>query len=96
VRACGENDQPAAIAAMLKRIRPSLLSTEAEIVQALDPENFIRVRTTTGGPAPEQTRDALRRANGQQVRMETWAGKKRALLDSARAALRGRSASTPA
>jgi argininosuccinate lyase len=88
VRATRENDEPAAVARALKAIRPSLGLTEAEVIEALDPEHFVRVRRVAGGPAPEQTREAHTRALEEQARIERWVAEKRALLDSARAALR--------
>jgi argininosuccinate lyase len=88
VRACGVNDDPKAIARALKAIQPSLRLTEAEVIQALDPEHFVRVRKATGGPAPEQTREALSRALAEQTRIESWIAEKGAALDSAHKALR--------
>ena len=87
VRACGDNDEPTAISRALKSIHPSLRLTEEEVVRALDPEHFVHVRNIVGGPAPVQTREALSRALEEQTRIEAWISQKRALLDSAHAAL---------
>ncbi len=72
VQASGANDDPTAISRALRRIRPDLVLTDAEIERALDPEHFVRIRNIAGGPAPEQTREALARAIAEQQRMEAW------------------------
>ena len=87
VRASGSNDDPRGVAAALKKIRPALKLSEEDIVGALDPAHFVRVRNIVGGPAPEQTSAALARAREQQSRMEGWAAEKTAMLEAARAAL---------
>jgi len=87
VEACGENDDPAAIATTLLALRPSLRLTRGEIDRALDPEHFVRIRTIEGGPAPERTAEALARARGEQRSVEKWIEEKTALLDAARAGL---------
>ncbi len=79
VQACGADDDLAAIARALRRVRPGLGLTDAEILRALDPEHFVRIRNIAGGPAPEQTADALDRAREEQRRMEAWIAEKTAL-----------------
>jgi argininosuccinate lyase len=87
VRACGSHDDPEAIAAALAALRPSLGLSREEILESLDPMNFVRVRNVAGGPAPERTREALARAHDEQRQLEIWIQEKRALLAGARAAL---------
>jgi argininosuccinate lyase len=87
VRACGADEDPAAIASALRRVRPGLGLSDAEILRALDPEHFIRIRNIAGGPAPEQTSGALALAREGQRRMEAWIRDKTAQLDAARASL---------
>ena len=87
VQASGADDDPAAIARALRQIRPALVLTDAEIERALDPEHFIRFRNIPGGPAPEQTREALARALEEQRRMEVWMASRTEQLDSARRSL---------
>ncbi len=87
VRACGADEDPAAIASALRRVRPGLGLSDAEILRALDPEHFIRIRNIAGGPAPEQTSGALALAREGQRRMEAWIKDKTAQLDAARASL---------
>ena len=87
VKASGANDDAASIAATLVKLRPGLKMTRAEIELALDPEHFVRIRNIPGGPAPEQTADALRRAQEQQRKFEAWIESKNAMLDAARSSL---------
>jgi argininosuccinate lyase len=81
VSVCGMDDRPEAVAAALKSLAPSLRLTTEEIVAALDARHFVRVRNITGGPAPEQIRDALSRALKEQNSMEEWIQQKRALVN---------------
>jgi argininosuccinate lyase len=83
VKACGTNDALSNIASTLMSLRPSLKLTRAEVENALDPRNFIRVRTIPGGPAPEPIRDAMSRARNRQREFEAWIEEKTALLDMA-------------
>ena len=87
VQTCGANDDIRNIAATLLTLRPSLKLTLEEVEQALDPENFVRIRSIAGGPAPEQIRFAIGRAQGRQREFESWMEKKTALLDRAHAEL---------
>jgi len=87
VQACGPNDDPATIAATLRSLHPSLRLTREEIEEALDPVHFVRIRNIIGGPAPEQTADALDRALTRQREIEAWIESKTALLDRAHAEL---------
>jgi argininosuccinate lyase len=72
VAACGNDDNPAAIAAALKRVRPSFELSLEEIEKVLDPRHFVRVRNIVGGPAPERTSEALARAMERQRGLEAW------------------------
>jgi argininosuccinate lyase len=83
VRTCSD-DTPAAIAAALKRIRPALKLSVAEIEKALDPVHFVRIRTITGGPAPERTSEALARAQGRQQALQAWLRDTTQTLDAVR------------
>ena len=85
VRACGVHDDPASLAAALRKTQPALKITGPEIERCLDPENFIRVRTVAGGPAPEQTSAALAHASSGQRRIEGWIESTEAALNAARA-----------
>ena len=87
VRECGPHDDVATIAATLMTLRPSLKLTKAEVEQALDPMHFVQIRGIVGGPAPEQTRDAIARAQSEQRKFEAWIEAKTGLLDQAHAEL---------
>jgi argininosuccinate lyase len=87
VQACGDNDDPGAIASTLLALRPSLRLTRQEIDRALDPDHFVRIRNLQGGPAPERTSEAIQRALAEQRSIEKWIETKTALLDVARMAL---------
>lgn len=84
------DDSAEEIAAALKKLRPHLRMKTAEIVKALDAENFVRIRKVAGGPAPERTAEALKKARGAQREMHTWAEEKSAMLEEARKGLRER------
>ncbi len=84
VRQCGNDDSAANIARTLKKIQPALSLSINEIERALDPEHFIRIRTIIGGPAPERTLEAVRRARSTQQRTQEWLREKFALLDDSR------------
>ena len=73
--------------------------TAAELETALSPVNFIEVRTIHGGPAPDETRSALKEQRSAQTEDEAWrerAGKHlaeaAARLDSAEGLLGGNAA----
>ncbi len=87
VKACGTNDDVRNIAATMMSLYPSLHLTPEEVDQALDPENFVRIRSIPGGPAPEAIRDAIARSQVRQREFEAWMEKKTSLLDRAHAEL---------
>jgi argininosuccinate lyase len=84
VAACGQCDEPAAIAAALAKVHPELKLSREEVELALDPRNFIMVRKVVGGPAPQQTSAALKRARVEQHRIEDWVAMKTAIPVSAK------------
>ena len=87
VRQCGDDDSAANIARTLKKIQPNLSLSINEIEKALDPEHFVRIRTIVGGPAPERTSEAVRRARSAQQGIQEWLRQKFALLDDSRTRL---------
>jgi len=82
VASCGLDDRPSAIAAALKRVRPSFKLSSEAIEEALDPEHFVRIRKVTGGPAPERTSEALARARERQAELVAWLAEKSRTLDA--------------
>ena len=95
VRACDSDDRAEAMAAALLAVRPSLRLSREEILEALDPVHFVRIRKITGGPAPERTREALAGAWEGQRRLEAWLTEKRRLVTSSRADASSASAQKP-
>lgn len=87
VQGCKE-DTPAAIAAELAKLKTGLKLKKAEILQALDPEHFIRIRKAEGGPAPERTGEALKRARASQTEIVDWISAKTSMLEISRLGLR--------
>jgi argininosuccinate lyase len=83
VQASGANDRASAIADVLLGQNPSLRLSRAEIVEALDPENFVRVRRVVGGPAPEIAAEALGRARARQAEIVEWIRSKEEMLEKA-------------
>ncbi len=86
VRSCGSSDDAGSLAEALRKARPSLGLTQSEIENCLDPEHFVAVRTVAGGPAREQTSEALKRTSEQQREAESWIESKETSIQAARAA----------
>jgi argininosuccinate lyase len=84
VKASGEDDSPRAIAVALLAENSAVPLTQHEIESVLDPRNFVRVRTVTGGPAPEIVTTGLSRARQDQAGFEHWIHLKQAMLREAR------------
>jgi argininosuccinate lyase len=84
VQTCDGDDRASAIASLLLRQNPSLGLSHADIERALDPENFVRVRRVTGGPAPEIAAEALERARAEQLKVAEWVRAKEEMLCAAR------------
>jgi argininosuccinate lyase len=71
--------------------RPLLYSDE-DLQRILSPRHFVNVRTTLGGPAPEETGRALAESQALLDRDHTWLTERRAALAAAEGRLRERSA----
>ena len=54
--------------------------TAADLEQALSPENFVKVRSIYGGPAPEETRSALDEQSRIHAEDDAWLARKRQQL----------------
>jgi argininosuccinate lyase len=74
----------AAIAVGTKKLGRPFRTSRADLIKALDPMNFIQIRTIPGGPAPELTKQALLDAEKSIVETETWTASKIALAASYR------------
>ena len=83
VKLCGPDDSPAAIARTTVSLDANLSKHQVEMEKALDPQNFVRIRRVTGGPAPEVTAEALERARTEQRDIEQWLAAKENMLSAA-------------
>ena len=86
VKALATADSPEQIVDELMRQAESKLGrplriARAELLQALDPEHFVRIRKIEGGPAPEVVTAAIERHRAAEAEMRRWLDAKRALLD---------------
>lgn len=93
VKACGKNDTPADIVRTLLTLAPDLLgrqltSRPEELIQALDPDHFVRIRGITGGPAPEAVDIEIARRHREQAELESWIVRKTESLESYRRQIR--------
>jgi argininosuccinate lyase len=61
---------------------PSLRTSRADLLQSLDPMNFIRVRGIPGGPAPEAVRSALELAQADLAGTLAWIAEKSSALEA--------------
>ena len=61
---------------------------DATLARVLSPEHFVKVRTTPGGPAPEQTRLAIERSRSLLDRDELWRNARTAALRDAESLLK--------
>ena len=66
--------------------------TEAQLTQILSPRHFVEVRTTFGGPAPDETARAAKVSRGQLETDEAWWTKVTGALAKAEQTLAARSA----
>ena len=86
VKALGTADSPQQIVDELQRQAQSTLArplriAREELLQALDPEHFVRIRKVEGGPAPEVVTAEIARRRAAQAEMRRWIDAKRSLLD---------------
>jgi argininosuccinate lyase len=68
-----------------------LTYSDAEIEAILSPHHFVEVRGTHGGPAPEETRRAIRESRQWLHRDSAWLGRTRDALAAAEGRLKKRS-----
>ena len=60
----------------------NLTSSREALLMALDPRNFVNIRTHPGGPAPVVVRAALADCAADIAATETWLGEKASLMDA--------------
>lgn len=82
----GEGSQ-AALLGHLRRLAPALTGapltlSDADLLEALDPEHFVAVRTVAGGPAPAPLATALAESEVELDHMQAWLEEKTRLLNA--------------
>ena len=87
VRAVGAEYSPERMVEQVQRLAPELLghplgTPTLELLRALDPENFVRIRSIVGGPAPSAVSAEIERARSEISQTNAWVERKRALLDA--------------
>jgi argininosuccinate lyase len=85
VKAAGLHDTRHAFVRNVQKLAPSIVGrslkiSAADLHKALDLDNFVRVRTTVGGPAPKAMKAEILQADAGLKDAVTWAGKTRELL----------------
>ena len=78
---------------VLREVSGSMLErpielTEQELATILSPERFVRIRTTPGGPAPEESTRAIARSRELLAQDRQWLGRTRSGLAAAEQELR--------
>jgi argininosuccinate lyase len=86
VKAAGSNDGHAILAEKVAALAPQILkrtlsSSREALVRALDPENFVRVRSIPGGPAPRAIASQIRAVRRGMRDDAAWLRRKRRLLE---------------
>jgi argininosuccinate lyase len=81
----------------LQTIAPSLIGRRlrmpaGDLRRALDLDNFVRVRSIAGGPAPRTVKSELARAESELTESAAWAAKKHARLAKSRLRIQKESA----
>jgi argininosuccinate lyase len=76
---------PAAMADAVESLAPLHLArelriTRAELLESMDPRNFVNIRTVSGGPAPEALHSAIEQAQEEIEESRTWLDAKSALM----------------
>jgi argininosuccinate lyase len=84
------------LAPILARVSAEVLGQpldypEADLAQILSARHFVDVRCTAGGPAPQETRRAVRQSQQQLEADRAWLATRRAYTAAAESRLRERS-----
>jgi argininosuccinate lyase len=87
IQTVGADYSPERMAEHLQRLAPQLLghpleTSSQELLRAQDPENFVRIRSIVGGPAPSAVSAEIERARHEISETSAWLEQKRALLDA--------------
>ncbi|MGZ4832817.1 MAG: argininosuccinate lyase [Terriglobales bacterium] len=85
VRAVGPSYSAQRVTEEVERLAPAILgralsATREELLRALDADNFVRVRTVVGGPAPQAVNAQIDTARREQTHDSEWLVEKRQLL----------------
>ncbi len=85
VKAVSTEYTPHRLIAELERLAPKVIqrplqSRREDLMGALDPERFVRIRNVPGGPAPEAVGAELERTRREMAGMQAWLEEKWSLL----------------
>ncbi len=85
VKRVGPEYTPERMIAEVERLAPEVIGRRlntgtAELLRALDAENFIAVRTIIGGPAPQAVKPEIERAQREMEQMRCWLEQKWELM----------------
>jgi argininosuccinate lyase len=78
VKVCGDNDDR--MVAALLEAHPELAEHRAALERAVDPQNFVAIRTIPGGPAPSEVQRQMAIAQEAVDACRSWMAEKEALV----------------
>lgn len=87
VKKSGTDDAPEHMIRVLRELAPSILGknlqiSEEDLIQALDADHFVAIRTIVGGPAPATVRDEIAAMQQQLAADRDWLAEKQSRLDA--------------
>lgn len=87
VRRAQKEDPPTRLIEILQELAPQLLGRPLDtppesLLEALDADHFVQIRSIVGGPAPAVVRDEIALMSVQLAADEEWISQKRALLQA--------------
>jgi argininosuccinate lyase len=85
----GGFDKERMVALVAEKLKAHAISgvSEEQLRTALDPQNFVKIRTIVGGPAPEPLSAELERAEDQLTHDRLWIDQRRARIGDAHSQL---------
>jgi argininosuccinate lyase len=87
VKKSGKDDTPQRMIAILRELAPGILgktlhTPEEELLESLDAEHFVAIRSIVGGPAPATVRNEIVALEQQLAADRQWLAEKQSLLDA--------------